>query len=90
MSFVMSVVGLLARTQTIGMCVINELVAQSACTPPHMWWKLYLKLLPAGNLICKSGAGAGKWTHKVLWKAVRDGFLIAWHRVNMAGTNRTI
>jgi hypothetical protein len=41
MSFVMSVVGLLARTQTIGMCVINELVAQSACTPPHMWWKLY-------------------------------------------------
>jgi hypothetical protein len=41
MSFVMSVVGLLARTQTIGMCVIDELVAQSACTPSHMWWKLY-------------------------------------------------
>jgi len=51
----MSVVGLLARTQTIGMCVINELVAQSACTPPHMWWKLYwnccLQAISFANLV---------------------------------------
>jgi hypothetical protein len=90
MSFVMSVVGLLARTETIGMCVINELVAPKCLHSSSCVVEVVLKLLPAGNLICKSGAGAGKWTHKVLWKAIRDGFLVAWHRVNMAGTNHTI